>query len=61
MSSKSWLQIQDRLKASLPGHIFSTLVEPTSCLESESALELSFPNRFTKESFEEKCLSPMRP
>ena len=60
MSSKSWLQIQDRLKASLPGHIFSTLVEPTSCLESESALELSFPNRFTKESFEEKCLSPMR-
>ncbi|MFM8314709.1 MAG: chromosomal replication initiator protein DnaA, partial [Deltaproteobacteria bacterium] len=28
--------------------------------ESDDSIELSFPNRFTKESFEEKCLSPMR-
>ena len=60
MGSKSWFQIRERLKDSLPSHIFSSLVETTSCFENDDLIELSFPNRFTKESFEEKCLSPMR-
>ncbi len=60
MSSNSWFQIRERLKISLPSHVFSSLVESTSCFENDESLELSFPNTFTKESFEEKCLSPMR-
>ncbi|MFM8313987.1 MAG: chromosomal replication initiator protein DnaA [Deltaproteobacteria bacterium] len=60
MSSNSWTQIRERLKASLPAHIFSSLVEPSSFFEKEDSYEISFPNRFTKESFEEKCLSPLK-
>ncbi len=60
MSSNSWLRIRERLKGSLPSHVFSSLVESTSCFENEESLELSFPDRFVKESFEEKCLTPMR-
>lgn len=60
MGSNSWFQIRERLKVSLPSHIFSSLVESTSCSENEEAFELSFPNSFAKESFEEKCMPPMR-
>jgi chromosomal replication initiator protein len=60
MGSNYWFQIRERLKVSLPSHIFASLVDTTSCSENEEAFELSFPNSFAKESFEEKCLSPMR-
>jgi chromosomal replication initiator protein len=59
MSSNDWLQIREKLKGCLAPHVFSSLVEPSVYHEKEDAIELSFPNRFTKESFEEKCLSPL--
>jgi chromosomal replication initiator protein len=60
MASNFWSQIRERLKTSLPSHIYSSLVEPTSFFEKEDTLEIYFPDRFSKESFEEKCLSPLK-
>lgn len=60
MSSNSWVQIREFLKGSLPSHVYSSLVEPSSCHESTESLKISFPDRFSKESFEEKCMSPLK-
>lgn len=60
MSSNSWVQIRELLKGSLPSHVYSSLVEPSSCHENTESLKISFPDRFSKESFEEKCMSPLK-
>ena len=56
-----WNQIRERLKRQLPAHVYSSLVEPTTCTyDTPENVRLQFCDRFSKESFENKCSPTLR-
>ena len=61
MEAKIWDRICGKLQQLLPPHIFHSLVESTDCLEQDAQnLTLRFQDRFSKESFEQKCLPTLQ-
>lgn len=55
-----WKEICSKLKTSLPPHIYSSLINNIECAEDTGCLRLKFYDQFSKEAFEEKCLSELR-
>jgi chromosomal replication initiator protein len=61
MEEQLWELVRGRLRSALPAHVFHSFVEGITCNHrDEGGIELSFQDRFTKENFEEKCLSALR-
>ncbi len=57
MDESVWEAVNGRLKALLPAHIYGTLVESAKTSYSEnSGLTFLFPDQFTLENFQSKCL-----
>lgn len=56
MDSHLWPNIYEKLKQSLPGHLFHSLVDTIHAKSDGTLLSLQFPDSFSKEHFEEKCL-----
>jgi chromosomal replication initiator protein len=61
MEDTLWPRIKEKLRASLPPHTFQSFVE---CAKFENIdeenLSLSFPDSFTKSSFEDRCLPVLK-
>lgn len=60
MEKQTWNQIREKMKALLPPHIYHSFVEENSGVTlDEKTLKLCFPDTFSKENFEQKCLSTL--
>ncbi len=58
---RTWNTIEERLKTSLPGHIYQSLIASLETdFKEPEGLSLYFPDDFTKEQFREKCLTPLK-
>lgn len=56
----TWDQIREKLKVRVPPHLFHSLVENISAnLNEGGAWNLSFPDTFSRESFQDKCLTEL--
>ncbi len=57
MDDTLWDRVRGKLKSYLPAHIYHSLVETTPFTgAAPDCLEIRFPDQFSKESFEQKCL-----
>lgn len=60
MSDSIWQKVSFKLQTSLPNHVYQSFVEPVNATEMDpDNIELSFRDRFSKDSFEQKCLPLM--
>lgn len=60
MEEQTWNKIRGGMKGLLPSHIYHSFVEETSRVTLDGqTLQLSFPDTFSKENFEQKCLSAL--
>ncbi len=61
MDDSLWARICDNLQTRLPSHVYHSLVETADFeLDEKGSFNLRFGDHFSKESFEEKCLSTLK-
>ncbi len=61
MDDNLWDRVRGKLKSYLPAHIYHSLVEATPFTgAAPDCLEIRFPDQFTKDSFELKCLPALK-